>query len=494
MKLNKDLGQVFTPHWVVEKMLDNVEYRGSSVLDKKILEPSAGDGVFVCEAVKRLIQESLKENLTTEETRKKLAENIYAFEIDTILFEKLIENTSNVANEYGIENVAWNFHNVNSLHIYTEFKEKFDYIIGNPPYIRVHSISQEDREYIRSKFQLCKEGTMDIYFIFFEIAEYMCKKGGVISYITPNTFMRTKIGEVLRTWMLDSKNLKSIIDFKGLQVFNESTFTSICTLEKGAELDSFSVFDGENNFERLEDISYAEARTRAWDFYSKEENQFIKNQLNGSHKVSDYYDVQCAICTLRDKLYIQKVENWDLNEETVLFNGFEVEKGILHPVEKGTKYNGNRTNLYMLFPYHMDGEDYKPFEENFFMEKYPLAYHYLNHHKEDLLKRDMDSAQHWYIFGRSQGIRNSKKVKLVFKSIVRNHIENLDVHVVPEDTFIYSGIYITGENIMALKEILESVDFAKYLSLRGLNKAGGYKEINTKMIKNFCIDKYIKEE
>ena len=58
----KDLGQVFTPHWVVGLILDRVGYKGVSVLEKKIFEPSAGEGAFLIEIVERYIKVAQKKN------------------------------------------------------------------------------------------------------------------------------------------------------------------------------------------------------------------------------------------------------------------------------------------------------------------------------------------------------------------------------------------------------------------------------------------------
>jgi hypothetical protein len=41
MKKHKILGQVFTPKWIVNEILDSLEYNNENILDKYILEPSS---------------------------------------------------------------------------------------------------------------------------------------------------------------------------------------------------------------------------------------------------------------------------------------------------------------------------------------------------------------------------------------------------------------------------------------------------------------------
>ncbi|WP_390890291.1 Eco57I restriction-modification methylase domain-containing protein [Dolosigranulum pigrum] len=38
-----------------------------------------------------------------------------------------------------------------------EFNEKFDYIVGNPPYISYANIDTKNREFIRKNFDSCKK-------------------------------------------------------------------------------------------------------------------------------------------------------------------------------------------------------------------------------------------------------------------------------------------------------------------------------------------------
>ena len=38
-----------------------------------------------------------------------------------------------------------NIFNQNTLYIYHQFKNKFDYIVGNPPYIRIHNLDDETK-------------------------------------------------------------------------------------------------------------------------------------------------------------------------------------------------------------------------------------------------------------------------------------------------------------------------------------------------------------
>ena len=61
-------GTVYTPTPIVQAILDKCGYSGKEILGKTILDPSCGDGRFLCEIVERIIKVSpkdqLKENLS----------------------------------------------------------------------------------------------------------------------------------------------------------------------------------------------------------------------------------------------------------------------------------------------------------------------------------------------------------------------------------------------------------------------------------------------
>jgi len=52
---HKTLGQVFTPDWIVNEILNSLNYQKDNILNKKIIDPACGDGAFLKIIVKRII-------------------------------------------------------------------------------------------------------------------------------------------------------------------------------------------------------------------------------------------------------------------------------------------------------------------------------------------------------------------------------------------------------------------------------------------------------
>ncbi len=74
------MGEYFSPDWIVEHALDMVGYDGN--IDKTLIDPCAGSGPFLTQAIKRVIKS--KGSSLTKEDIVKLTHNIVGFDINPI--------------------------------------------------------------------------------------------------------------------------------------------------------------------------------------------------------------------------------------------------------------------------------------------------------------------------------------------------------------------------------------------------------------------------
>jgi hypothetical protein len=116
----KRLGQIFTPQYLVEDILDFAGYSNSNnILEKHIIDNSCGDGAFLCEIVRRYC--TAYSSLHGESNRKKLAQQLGAFihgiEIDAISYSQCIGNLNRIANDFDLPPVAWDIQNADTMTI-----------------------------------------------------------------------------------------------------------------------------------------------------------------------------------------------------------------------------------------------------------------------------------------------------------------------------------------------------------------------------------------
>lgn len=492
MKKHKTLGQVFTPDWVVNEILDLVNYYDAEILTRYILEPACGDGAFLKEIVKRYIKVGKSKNLTNEEITIGLEKHIYGIELDKIEYEKCIYNLNNIVNQLlGVHNIKWNIFNENALYQYNKYKSTFDYIVGNPPYIRIHNLDLITRDFIKENFSY-SEGTIDIYLTFFEMAFYMLKTVGKIGYISPNSYLHNSSYNKFRDFLKQKKGIHTLIDFKANKIFKGySTYTAISIIEFNTTRNSFIYKElvGEK-IKTVNNIQFNELDSKDWSFTDKTNENFLKN-LNSDKNtfISELFNVQYGFATLRDKIFIGRISVIENNNDLVSFNEHLIEKKILMNCLKGSTFKGKfDENSKIIFPYKKVSNRYKVIPEDEMKKDYPYCYKYFLSNKEDLMARDLDKGAIWYEYGRSQGVQSMHNEKIVLSTLMNGKIS---FYRVPADVLMYSGIFITKKNPLTdwslLENMLVSEEFYQFIRITGKDFSGGYKSITSKQIKNFKV-------
>ena len=113
----------------------------------------------------------------------------------------------------------------------------FDVVIGNPPYIRQEEIGVF-KQYLHSCYPSFA-GTADLYVYFIDLGIRILKTCGNFTFIVPNKWMRAGYGKNLRNNLI-KQNLKFILDFGDLPVFEEATtYPCIISFSKDMIINAF---------------------------------------------------------------------------------------------------------------------------------------------------------------------------------------------------------------------------------------------------------------
>ena len=180
-----NLGQVFTPPNVVAFMLDLCQNRG------RILEPSSGDGAF---------------------------------------FTTLIEQGRDCV---GIEldpRVAPPGARVMDFFDYPE-TERFDSIIGNPPYVRYQDIAASTKTKLKSPL-FDKRSNLFLFFI--EKCVRHLNPGGELVFIVPREFIKLTAAKKMNAWLYEQGSITHFYETGDVRIFGEHTPNcAIFRFEKG---------------------------------------------------------------------------------------------------------------------------------------------------------------------------------------------------------------------------------------------------------------------
>jgi hypothetical protein len=111
------------------------------------------------------------------------------------------------------------FHEENDL--FSE-KDKFDIVIGNPPYVRASRLNASYKKKLKQTFPGLYCGSADLYTYFIASGISNLDDCGILTYISPAAFVRAKSGGPLRDWLLKNTSLDTFIDLDETKVFEDA--------------------------------------------------------------------------------------------------------------------------------------------------------------------------------------------------------------------------------------------------------------------------------
>lgn len=217
----REAGVVYTKSWMVELVLDLTGYVPDRRLAELVaLEPSAGDGAFLSAMVRRLVESCERHGIPLTNAGRA----IQAFEIDPVAAERAVQVVCETLKQLRVP--AATAAKLARQWIKTaDFLEASlcfpiaDFVIGNPPYIRLEEIPASKAAFYRSGFSAMR-GRADIYVAFYQAALYQLKPGGVCAYICADRWMLNDYGSALREFITtEGYNVRHVIEAHDVPAF-----------------------------------------------------------------------------------------------------------------------------------------------------------------------------------------------------------------------------------------------------------------------------------
>ena len=461
--IQKTNGRYYTPSSMVRLILDTAGYQGNAILQKHIIDNSCGDGAFLCEIVHRYCEIALRKGYNIEQLQHDLTHYIHGIEIEPIEYQKCIENLNKIAQSFGVFQAAWDIKNTDALTCQNH-NGKMDFVVGNPPYVRVHNLL--DYSSVK-QFRFAQQGMTDLYIVFYEIGINMLNKTGVLCYINPSSLFNSLAAKLLRKNLIQNQLLKKVIDLKHTQVFNAITYTAIILLSQ----EKNNCIEYKNyETQKIETLKYSDFYIDGNFYFSNANNlQKIKNILFRQPE-KNIIDVKNGFATLCDSFFIG---NFDFEEYTI-------------PVIKSS----TGVVAQCFYPYDKNGK-YIPFDE---LIKVPKIKDYYFQNAERLKSRSLENKNIWHIFGRSQGILDTWKNKYAINALIRN-VDDIKLTPCPAGMGSYSGLYILTElSFNEIKDILWQQEFVDYIQSLGKYKQGGYYTFSSKDLLKYLDYKIVGEK
>lgn len=216
-------GAVFTRREVVDFILDLAGYTADQPLHKKrLLEPSFGAGDFLIPIIERLMSawqtvrpegsalEELKDAIRAVELHYDTYRNTYAAVVKLLRRAGIAEEAAKALTDQWL---------LQGDFLLTPLEGVFDFVVGNPPYVRQELIPDPLMTEYRIRFETIYDRA-DIYVPFIERSLKVLSDEGVLGFICADRWMKNRYGGPLRSLVSQQFHLKVYVDMVDTSAFH----------------------------------------------------------------------------------------------------------------------------------------------------------------------------------------------------------------------------------------------------------------------------------
>lgn len=187
------LGVYYTPPAITERLIAQATSSGVDWATCRVLDPACGGGAFLAPVARRILNEL--RDCSPRILIENIANRLRGYEIDAFgawlsqvtLDAVLLRLSKETGRRLPVVVTV-----CDSLRKVTQ-RERFDLVIGNPPYGRVR-LSPADRD----RFKRGLFGHANLYGLFTDIALQNVREGGIVAYVTPTSFLAGEYFKNLR--------------------------------------------------------------------------------------------------------------------------------------------------------------------------------------------------------------------------------------------------------------------------------------------------------
>jgi len=220
---SEERGAVFTRPEVVDFILDLAGYQVAKPLhEQRILEPSSGHGEFLSAMIQRLLTSYRKQGGTPARAKRELAECVRAVEVDRDSFAQTRMRLVGQLRRHELppataEALADQWL-VPGDFLRVELPGQFDYVIGNPPYVRQELIPDKLLAEYRRRYTTLYNRA-DLYVPFIERGLRLLSPQGKLGYICSDRWMKCAYGKPLRALVAQDYHLDVFVDMVDTPAF-----------------------------------------------------------------------------------------------------------------------------------------------------------------------------------------------------------------------------------------------------------------------------------
>ncbi|SKA79687.1 adenine-specific DNA-methyltransferase [Caloramator quimbayensis] len=412
-ELKKETGSFYTPIEIVEFMTDRIveEINFNGKLNFKIVDPSCGGGYFLIRIFEKL-KEKMKSIGTQNIDEHIIKNNIYGYDIDEyavmITVIELYERGGYVPK------------NIILGDFLTSDLQKFDIVIGNPPYMGHKILTGEYRSMLYEMYGEVFSDKADLSYCFIKKSIDALNERGRLVFITSRYMLEALNAEGIRRYIKNKIRIKSIVDFYGIRLIKgagvDNIIIDFVKDDKIEDIEYFRLLEkakgkGKRVFQDINDgrcefvknimVNANSLEDNGWIFLSKSEREVL-NKIKGIC-ISDICESFQGIITGCDKAFVLKKD---------LAKKLNIEENLLKPWIKSSNIE-----KFMVMPSD-DVIIYSNIIDD--INKYEKAINFIERFKPALENRRecRKGVRKWYElqWGRDESIFENEKIIFPYKS------------------------------------------------------------------------------
>lgn len=300
----KETGAYYTPGFVVKKAVKNLEAAGQLGAGKTLLDPCCGSGNFLIQFPPQV-----------------KPQDIYGSDIDEISVKL---TRINLAIRYPKVPVSmWKEHITSRDFLKEETTEKYDCILGNPPW--GYRFSKEEQAGLRLRYRAAQGRKIESYDVFLEQAIKSVKKQGTVSFVLPEALLYVNSHEEIRRILLQKTDIEEL-NYLG-EVFHRVQCPSvILRLKKTEEPLQTTGMKVEVQGETFVIGQKRSVETERFCFHVKDEEYHILQRLEQNPNMKylkDHADFALGIVTGDNRRY---VTDWRRAGAEIVLKGADIDR------------------------------------------------------------------------------------------------------------------------------------------------------------------------
>ena len=423
-KIRHALGEYFTPDWLAELILDEAGYDGAP--GKRLLDPCCGTGTFLVLAIQRAKRYGRTHGEAIEDTIRRVRAEIRGIEVNPLSALAAQVNYLMALAEpgYCIEEPAPVFYQDAILDPLLE--ESFDYVVGNPPWLRWDYLSPEFRQatahlweayglFSLHGFQAwlgAGKKDLSMLFTYFAADRYL-KPGGTLGFlITQEVFKSKGAGEGFRRFRLgESGEFLQVIkahDFTNLRPFEGvRNKPAAIFLSKGRETDyplPYSLWErnGEGLVRRPALARPMGSPTGPWQTVAVGQRAELFDRLDGNNPYQAVLGANAnpyGVFWLKlervladGKICVRNLP--EMGKKAIPAVTASMEGELVFPAVRGRDISRWRARSYVYVLLVQDPQTRAGFAESTVKRLWPGVYQYLVQFRDELLNRALYKKYH----------------------------------------------------------------------------------------------------